>query len=104
MRQCGWNWTSTVQTNESLQQILLEDNQVIGMCRIPADADNVVADGNCEVNELALVVHALAADVLIAVVLGPGLLGILQLAGDAMAAEVGEHTSQPVIEHAWLEF
>src|SRR5205814_1223629 len=86
-----------------LQQILLENDQVIRMSGIPADADDVVADGDGEVDEFALVVHALAADVLVTVVLGPGLLGVLQLAGDAVAAQVGQDAAEPVIEHSRLQ-
>src|SRR4051812_17432700 len=86
-----------------LEQILLKNNQIIGVSRIPADADDVVADGDVEVDELALVVHALAADVLVAVILGPRLLGFLQLAGDAVATQISQHAAEPVIKHAGLE-
>ena len=54
-------------------------------------------------DEFALVVHALATDVLVTVVLGPGLLGFLQLASDAVAAQVGQDAAEPVIKHAGLE-
>src|SRR5207237_7877173 len=56
-----------------------------------------------EVDELALVVHALATDVFVAVVLGPRLLRFLELAADAVTAHVGEHRAHPVIEHARLQ-
>jgi len=59
---------------------------------------------NREVNELTLMVHALTADVLVAVILGPCLLRFLQLAADAVAAQIREHRAHPVIEHAGLEF
>src|SRR6185369_13446417 len=66
-------------------------------------AHQVVANADGEVDEFALVIHALAADVFVTVVLGPGLLRFLKLAGDSMAAEIGQDPSQPVIEHARLE-
>jgi hypothetical protein len=71
---------------------------------IPADADDVVAECDGEVDEFALVVHAFAADVFVAVVFGPGLLGFLELSTDAVAADVGDDRAEPVVEHAGLEF
>ena len=87
-----------------VDQVFLKDDQVVGVGGVPADADDVVADVDGEVDELALVVQALAADVLVAVVLGPGLLGFLKLPGDAVPAEVGQDAAEPVVEHAGLEF
>jgi carbamoyl-phosphate synthase small subunit len=70
---------------------------------IPADSDDVVAHGDGEVDKFALVVHALAADVFIAVIFGPSLLGFLELAADPVPANVGDDGSEPVVEHAGLE-
>src|SRR4051812_39104400 len=69
-------------------EVLLKHNQIIRMGRIPADADDVVAERYREVDELSLVVHALAADVFVAMVLGPGLLGFLELTANAVAAHL----------------
>jgi len=54
-------------------------------------------------DELALVVHALAADVFVPVILRPRLLRFLKLSADAVAAHVGGYRAKPVIEHAGLE-
>src|ERR1041385_667829 len=54
-------------------------------------------------DELALVIHAFAAHEFVAVILGPGLLGFLQLPADAMPANIGNHAAKPVIKHARLE-
>src|ERR1700722_16061177 len=90
-------------TRKLIDQILLEYHKVIGMCRIPADADDVVSHGNGEMDELALMVHALAADVFVAVILGPGLLRFLKLAANAVATNIGYHRSEPVIKHPRLK-
>ena len=66
------------------------------MRRIPPYADDVIAQRDREVNELALVVHALAADVLVAVVLRPRLLRFLELSADAVAADRSE-ASRPLV-------
>src|SRR5579862_9671696 len=87
----------------SFDQILLKHDQIIRMRRIPADADDVVAQGDGEMDELALMIHALAADVLVAVILGPGLLGFLQLPAHAMTSNIADNRAQPVIKHAGLE-
>src|SRR5260221_12557424 len=60
-------------------QVLLKHHQVIRMSRIPPDADHVVAQADGEVDELTLVVHALAADELITMILRPRLLRFLKL-------------------------
>src|SRR3954469_18212837 len=73
------------------------------MRRIPADAGDVVADLDSKMYELALVVHAFAADVFVAMILRPGLLRFLQLSADAVATQVWRDRAQPVIEHARLE-
>src|SRR4051794_12164752 len=73
------------------------------MRRVPADADDVVAYIDGEVDELSLVVHAFAADVFVAVVLGPRLLGFLELPADAVAADIGKDAAEPVVEHARLQ-
>ena len=55
-----------------LNQILLKHNQIIRMRRIPPDTNDIEPEGDGEVDELlVLVIHALAADVFVAVVLGP---------------------------------
>src|SRR3982750_597476 len=71
----------------SVHQVLLEHDEVVGVGRVPPDADDVVADGDGEVDELPLVVHALAPDVLVPVVPRPRLLGFLELPPDAVAAD-----------------
>src|ERR1700733_10144979 len=86
-----------------LDQILLEDDQVVRVGRIPADADDVEAQRHREMDELTLMVQALAADVLVAAILGPGLLSFVELAADAVTAKVGVDGAQPVIKHAGLE-
>src|SRR6266496_5821438 len=86
-----------------LDQVLLKHHQVIRMGRVPADADHVVTQAHGEVDELALVVHAFAADELVTMIFRPGLLGFLKLAADPVAAELGNDPAQPVIEHARLE-
>src|SRR6476619_7640010 len=54
-------------------------------------------------NELTLMIHALAANVLIPVVLRPRLLRFLQLPADAMTPHVRQNRAEPVIEHPRLE-
>src|SRR5690349_21390921 len=84
-------------------QVFLKHDQVIRVRRIPPNPHDVVAQLDREVDELALVVHALAADVFVAVILGPGLLGLLELAADTAAAGIGQHAPQPVVEHPRFE-
>src|SRR2546426_3777015 len=83
----------------SFAQVLLEHHQIVRVRRIPPDADDVVADRHGEVDELALVVEALAADVLVPVVLGPRLLGFLKLPPDTVPANVRRDRAEPVVEH-----
>src|SRR5204862_4738149 len=52
---------------------------------------------------LALVVHAFAANVFVAVILRPRLLRFLQLPTDAMTTHVRQNRAEPVIEHPRLE-
>src|SRR5271170_6418022 len=81
---------------ELVDQILLKHHKIVGVRRIPADADDVISHGNSEMNEFPLMVHALAADVFVPVILGPRLLCFLKLPPDAMAANISHHRSQPV--------
>src|SRR5215207_9235092 len=84
-------------------KVLLKHHQVVRVRRIPADADDVVAKLDGEVDKLALVVHALAADVFVAMILRPGLLCLLQLPANALAAEIGADSAEPVIKHPGLK-
>jgi hypothetical protein len=73
------------------------------MRRIPTNAHDVVADFDGKMNELALVVHAFAADVFVFAVFCPGLLGVLHLSAAAMTPHFWQHCAEPVVEHARLE-
>jgi hypothetical protein len=55
------------------------------------------------VNEFPLVIHAFAADVFVPMVLGPGLLGFLQLPSDAMTPNLRENPAEPVVEHSGFQ-
>ena len=87
-----------------LDEITFQDDQIVGVGGIPADSDDVEPGFDREVDELSLVIQALAANVLIAIVTRPGHLCIEQLPADAAAPQVWQHGPEPVIEHAWLEF
>src|SRR5271170_6704784 len=53
--------------------------------------------------EFALVVHTLAANVFVAVILGPRLLGFLQLPADPVTANVRQDGAKPLVEHRRLQ-
>lgn len=71
---------------------------------IPADSDDVETGFDREVQELSLVIQALAADVLVSIVARPGDLSFEQLTCHAMSADVRQYRAEPVIEHPGLEF
>src|SRR5262249_48882061 len=89
--------------SSSSLQVLLENHQVIGAIRVPADADDVVAEGNREVEHGPVLVVALEADVLVVAHLGPGVSGFHQLRGDSLAAVVGGNTIEPGVKDGWLQ-
>jgi hypothetical protein len=55
-------------------------------------------------NEIPLMVHALATQILIPVILRPGLLGFVQLPPDPVPADFGNDRPEPVIKHPRLQF
>ena len=71
--------------SKSLEQVLLEHHEIVRVGRIPSDPRDVIPERDREVDELALVIHALAADVFVPVILRPRLLSFLQLATHAVA-------------------
>src|SRR5262245_16540068 len=78
-----------------LAKHLLEDHKVIAAVGIPADADDVVAQGDGEVQHRAMLVVALEAEGLVFVLLGPGVHGVHELRCHALAAKVGQHAVEP---------
>src|SRR5438067_11482229 len=80
-----------------LHQVALEYDKIIRVAGIPANSHDVIPQRDREMNELALMVQALAADVLIPMILRPGVLRLGELSSHTMAANVGQNPSQPVI-------
>src|SRR5690242_15218589 len=87
-----------------LHQIPFKYHEIVRVARIPPNAHDVITQRDRKMNELALMVQALAADVLIPVVLRPGMLRLSELTPDAVLPHVRQNSAEPVIEHAGLQF
>jgi len=98
------HWSFFIGHSILFDQIFFEHHQIIRVRAVPADADNIEAEFDSEVDEFTLVIHALTADVFVAVIARPGDLGVVQLPGDSAATGVGFDGAHPVIKHARLEF
>src|SRR5690606_9472699 len=81
-----------------IDQLLLEDDHVVGPVALVANADDVEAGADRKLHPLALAIVRLAADRFVPMLLGPGVLRLHELAADPGAAEVGMHGADPVTE------
>ncbi len=78
------------------------DYQVVAAVGVPADADDVVAEGNGEVDRAMLVV-AFEANGLVVVLPGPAMDGVHELAGDPLTPAIGNHAVKPGKENGRIE-
>src|SRR5258708_3006705 len=74
-----------------VRQHLLEDHKVVPAIGVPADADDIVAQGDGQVQHRAVLIVAFETDRLVFVLLGPAMHGVHQLRGDSLASAVGHN-------------